>query len=79
MRGCKVGRDLLTPPEVYFVGCLASEGCMWNYGVVLLDVECDQLLKGSEGVERMQVEPAMLAVRLTWPAGAATSESPAPC
>jgi hypothetical protein len=60
MRGCKVGRDLLTPPEVYFVGCLASEGCMWNYGVVLLDVECDQLLKDSEAVEGMQVEPAML-------------------
>ena len=60
MRGGKVGRDLLTPPEVYFVGCLASEGCMWNYGVVLLDVECDQLLKDSEAVEGMQVEPAML-------------------
>ena len=33
---------------------------MGNYGVVLLDVECDQFLKGSEGVERMQIEPAVL-------------------
>lgn len=60
MRGGKVGRDLLASSEVHFVGCLASEGCMRNNGVVLLHEECDQLLKGSEGVERMQVEPAML-------------------
>ena len=60
MSGCKVGGNLLAPPEVHFVGCLPGEGCMWNYGVVLLDVEFDQLLQGSETVERMQIEPAVL-------------------
>ena len=60
MRGCKVGGDLLASPEVHLVGCLASKGCMRDYGIVLLDVECDQFLKGSERVELMQVEPAVL-------------------
>ena len=58
-RHCKVGWNLLATSEVHFVGRLPGEGCMGNYGVVLLDVECDQFLKGSEAVERMQIEPAM--------------------
>jgi hypothetical protein len=33
---------------------------MRNDGVVLLNVEFDELLKGSERVERMQIEPAVL-------------------
>jgi len=42
MRGCEVGGHLLATSEIHLVGCLPGEGCMGNYGVVLLDVECDQ-------------------------------------
>ena len=60
MRGCEVGGHLFATSEIHLVGCLASESGMRNDGVVLLDVEFDELLKGSERVERMQIEPAVL-------------------
>jgi len=60
MRGCEVSGHLLATSEIHLVGCLARESGMRNDGVVLLDIEFDKLLKGSERIERMQIEPAVL-------------------
>ena len=46
--------------EVHLIRCLASEVSVWKDGVVLLDVERDQPVQGGEGIELMQVEPAVL-------------------
>jgi hypothetical protein len=59
-RGCEVGGHLLATSEIHLVGCLARESGMRNDGVVLLNVEFDEVLKGSERVEGMQIEPAVL-------------------
>ena len=56
----EVGWDALATPEVHLVGGLASEGGVRDDGIVLVDVERDQLLQASESVELVQGQPAML-------------------
>jgi len=56
----EIDGDLLAMAEVHFIRRLASEGGMWNDGIVLLDIERDQLLERRECVQLVQKQPAML-------------------
>src|SRR5664279_3562844 len=56
----EIDGDLLAMAEVHFIRRLASEGVMWNDGIVLLDIERDQLLERRECVQLVQKQPAML-------------------
>ena len=58
-RGCEVVPDTIGSAEVDLVGRLSVESVMGHLGVVLPDVEIDQLLELLEAFERMQVEPLM--------------------
>ena len=53
------GNDV-APAEVHLIRCLAREGGVGKKGVVLLDVERDQPLQGSKGIELVQIQPAVL-------------------
>jgi hypothetical protein len=59
MAGSKLSGNVVTTAEVHLVGRLPGEGCMRNHAVVLLRIEGDELLQGREGVELVQVEPAV--------------------
>src|ERR1017187_1793661 len=56
----KIDGDLVASAEVHFIWRLASEGGMGNNGIVLLDIERDQLFKRRECVQLVQKQPAML-------------------
>jgi hypothetical protein len=56
----EAGWHVLSTPEVDFVVRPTSENGVGNNGVVLLDVELDQLLQASERVELAHVEPSVL-------------------
>ena len=51
--------DAIGLVEVDLVGCLSDKSVMGHLGVVLPDVEIDQLLQLREAFERMQVQPLM--------------------
>ena len=55
--GCEVVPDTIGSAEVDLVGRLSDESVMGHLGVVLPDVETDQLLEMLEAFERIQVEP----------------------
>jgi hypothetical protein len=58
--GGKTGRDLVPTAEVHLIGSLAGEGSVRKDGVVLIDIEGDQLLQCGEGVKLVQVQPGVL-------------------
>ena len=49
MAGGKLSGDLVTTTKIHLIGRLAGEGRMRNHAVVLLHIECDELLQGREG------------------------------
>jgi len=58
--GCEVVPDTIGSAEVDLVGRLSDESVMRHLGVVLPDVEIDQLLEVPEGFERMQIGPLVV-------------------
>jgi hypothetical protein len=58
-RGRKAVPDTIAVVEVRLVGRLSDERVMGHLGVVLPDVEIDQLLELREAFERMEVQPLM--------------------
>jgi len=59
MAGSKLSGNVVTTTEIHLIWPLAGKGRMWNDGVVLLHIEDDEIRQGREGVELMQVEPAV--------------------
>jgi len=56
--GCEAVPDPIgSLVKVHLVGRLSVESVMGHLGVVLVDVEIDQLLELPEAFERMQVQP----------------------
>ena len=61
--------DTIGVIEVHLVGCLSAKSIVGHSGVVLLDVEIDQLLELREAVERMQVVVPQNVIRREITAG----------
>jgi hypothetical protein len=59
MAGSKLAGNVVTTTRIDLIRCLAGEGRVRNHVVVLLHKEDDELLQGREGVELVQVEPAV--------------------
>jgi hypothetical protein len=59
MAGSKLAGIVVTASKIHLIWRLAGEGRTRNHGVVLLDIEGDELLQGREAVELVQVEPAV--------------------
>ncbi len=59
MVGGKLSGTMVATTKIHLIWRLAGEGRMRNHGVVLLHIEGDELLQGREGVELVQVEPAV--------------------
>ena len=59
MAGSEILGDLVTAAKVHLVGRLAREGCVRDDGIVLFDVKGDQPFQVREGLELMQLEPAV--------------------
>ena len=59
MAGSKLSGNVVTTTQIHLIWRLAGEGRMRNHGVVLLHIAGDELLRGREGVELVQVEPAV--------------------
>ena len=51
--------DTISVVKIHLVGCLSAESVVRHMGIVLVDVEIDQLLELREAVERMQVQPVV--------------------
>ena len=58
-RGREAFPETIGLVEVHLVGCLSTESIVRHSGIVLVDVEIDELLELREAFERMQVQPLM--------------------
>jgi hypothetical protein len=58
-RGRETVPDAIGVAKVHLVGRLSVKSMMGHLGVVLFDVEIDQLFELREAFERMQVQPLM--------------------
>jgi hypothetical protein len=58
--GVELVRDVSARSEVHLIRRLVAEGGVGEAGVVLLDVERDELPERREAVERVEVEPLVL-------------------
>ena len=58
-RGREADPDTIGVVKVHLVGCLSAKSVVRHFGVVLFDVEIDQLLELREAVEQLQAQLLM--------------------
>ena len=59
-RSLELSGNVIAGPEVHLVGCLTSKRRVGEIRVVLLDIEPDETLQCTDGVETIQVQPLVL-------------------